>query len=125
MPDGRHPEAAFRPWCDPGGFVDDIRRANEHCEPPGSGPARSSAVITVDLDHLHPVFDGRWHRVVLDRLPGPDEIITTLCGQRRPVRYGTPADRLPAARTCWPCDLAFRRANGIAVPPNHPALATP
>jgi hypothetical protein len=30
-----------------------------------------SALIMVDLDRVHPVFDGRWHRVRLHRLPQP------------------------------------------------------
>jgi hypothetical protein len=82
-----------------------------------------SALIMVDLDQLHPVFDDRWHRVRLRRMPNPGELITTLCGRTEEVIYGTSADQVVTIRTCWSCDLVHRRDNDIAVLPTHPGLA--
>jgi hypothetical protein len=74
-----------------------------------------SALIMVDLDRVHPVFDGRWHRVRLHRLPQSGEEITTLCGRVEPVEYGATNERTFTVQMCWSCDLAYRRREGIGV----------
>jgi hypothetical protein len=81
-----------------------------------------SAVIMVDLDRVHPVFDGRWHRARLHQLPQPGEDITTLCGRVETVEYRATKEQTVTVLTCWPCDLAYRRQEGVAVLPTHPAL---
>ncbi|MEC3979425.1 zinc finger protein [Amycolatopsis sp. H20-H5] len=81
-----------------------------------------TARIYVDLDRVHPVFDGRWHRAHLRRMPDPGEEITTLCGRVEPVAYGALAERASLLLTCWGCDLVYRRQLGIAVPRDHPGL---
>jgi hypothetical protein len=82
-----------------------------------------SAQIMVDLDRVHPVSGGRWHRVArLQRLPQPGERIAMLCGRVEEAEYVS-AGGQDMATTCWACDLAYRRAHGIAVLPNHPALS--
>jgi hypothetical protein len=78
----------------------------------------------VNLELVHPVIDGRWHRVRLHKLPNPGELITTLCGQVEEVEYGT-GDRVVTLVPCWHCDLAYRRQEGIAVRLDHPGLAAP
>jgi hypothetical protein len=78
----------------------------------------------VDLERVHPVFGGRWHRVQLNKMPNPGELITTLCGQVEEVEYG-PEDRVVIVQTCWYCDLAYRRQEGIPVRPDHPGLTAP
>lgn len=80
------------------------------------------ALITIDLDQVHPVVEGRWHRVRLLRMPGPGELITMFCGQVEEVVYGTSKDQVITVRTWWACDLVYRRAEGIAVPSGHPGL---
>jgi len=74
-----------------------------------------SALIVVDLAQVHPEFDGRWHRVLLKRMPAPGESVTTLCGRTEPVVYGTSADRRAVRLTCWECDRRFRTARGLPV----------
>jgi hypothetical protein len=86
-----------------------------------------NARILIHLDAVHPVTHGRWHRVAyLRRLPHPGEVITMMCGESAPAEFvaAWPMDE-PALTTCWGCDLAYRRAIGIPVLPNHPALAHP
>jgi hypothetical protein len=84
-----------------------------------------SAQIMIDLDRVHPVFGGRWHRVAqLNRLPQPGERITMLCGRVEEAEYVSTAGQI-TAQTCWSCDLAYRRQEGISVMPNHPGLVQP
>lgn len=79
-----------------------------------------SALISIDLDNLQVVFDGRWHRVVADHFPERGEQIVTYCGATEVVEFavGPPA----YVNTCWGCDLAHRRKNGIPYLPDHPGL---
>jgi hypothetical protein len=84
-----------------------------------------SAHIKVDLDRVHPVFDGRWHRVVhLTRLPQQGDPITMMCGRVEIAEY-VGNDAQTPAQTCWGCDLEYRRQQGIPVLPDHPALVQP
>jgi hypothetical protein len=77
----------------------------------------------IDLDRVHPVSGGQWHRVApLQRLPQPGEQITMLCGQVEEAEYVS-AGQTVIVSTCWSCDLAYRRQQGIPVPPTHPGLA--
>jgi hypothetical protein len=80
---------------------------------------RPSAFVYLDLESVHPVIEGVWHRVRLTAFPAPGEVITMLCGavavaqfERRDQRCvrGTPT-------CCWSCDAVHRRARGIAVWP--------
>jgi hypothetical protein len=81
-----------------------------------------SAQITIDLNRVHPVSGGRWHRVVfLTQLPQPGEPITMMCGQTEEAEYVSTAAQTPT-ETCWGCDLAYRRQQGIPVLPDHPGL---
>jgi hypothetical protein len=81
-----------------------------------------NAWIMIDLDRIHPVSDGQWHRVArLPRLPQPGEQITMLCGQVEEAEYMNAGNQAPA-ETCWRCDLAYRRQEGIAIRPDHPGL---
>jgi hypothetical protein len=77
----------------------------------------------INLDHVHPVFDGRWHRVLLRRLPQPGEEITTFCGRVEVVEYVSAPDA-GVTKTCWACDLQYRRREGIPVLTTHPELLT-
>jgi hypothetical protein len=82
-----------------------------------------SARIMIDLDLVHPVSGGKWHRVAqLYRLPQPGEQITMLCGQIEEAEYVS-AEQSVIVPTCWSCDLAYRRQQGIPVLPTHPGLA--
>jgi len=83
-----------------------------------------SARITVDLDNVHPVFDGRWHRVWLTRMPAPGELIQTFCGRVEQAEYSERYDETVVPATCWTCDLVHRRQQGINVRPDHPGLGT-
>jgi hypothetical protein len=84
-----------------------------------------SAQIMVDLNRVHPVSGGRWHRVgCLTRLPQPGEPITMMCGQTEVAEYVSTAAQIPA-ETCWGCDLAYRRQQGIPIRPDHPGLVQP
>ncbi|MFD9895829.1 hypothetical protein [Amycolatopsis sp. NPDC058986] len=81
-----------------------------------------TAQIMVDLDRVHPVVDGRWHRALLTCIPGPGEVITTLCGRTEEVEYLPYSSAAPLATICWDCDLEYRVRHNIATLPNHPAL---
>ena len=81
-----------------------------------------SARVFVDLNRVYPVFDGCWHRVNLSRMPQPGEEITTFCGRREAVEYGESSERSGPILTCWGCDLAYRRQQGVEVLPDHPAI---
>jgi hypothetical protein len=68
-----------------------------------------TARILIDLDLVHAVSGGRWHRVAhLYRLPQPGEPITMLCGQVEEAEYVS-AEQTVIVSTCWSCDLAYRR----------------
>jgi hypothetical protein len=82
-----------------------------------------SARIMIDLDRVYPVFGGRWHRLARrQRVPQPGELITTLCGQVDEAEYVNAAEQTLTVQTCWPCDLAYRRLEGVMVLPTHPGL---
>lgn len=77
--------------------------------------------VFLDLDRLHLVANGERHRARLMRVPGPGELVVMLCGYADAVEYTHVPGEI-AVRTCWPCDLAYRRQLGIRVLPGHPAL---
>ena len=81
-----------------------------------------SAVISVSLNDVHPVIDGRWHRVYIERMPVPGEDITTFCGLTESVAFEGKNAQFTVP-TCWDCDLVYRRRNGIPYRPDHPGLA--
>jgi hypothetical protein len=76
-----------------------------------------SARIMIDLDRVHPVSGGQWHRVApLQRPPQPGERITMLCGQVEEAKYVSTTEQTVTVQTWWPClSLAIRRA-GAADP---------
>lgn len=83
-----------------------------------------TALIYVDIEALHPVIEGEWHRVDLHRVPMPGEKITMLCGVTAVAEFEDLVRRRDhPPHQCWGCDLAYRRRKGIAVPPEHPGLA--
>lgn len=86
-----------------------------------------SAVIYIDPQSIHPVINGEWHRTRLAAIPAPGQGITMLCGVVATATF-EPLDQRRAhgvPTQCWRCDLAYRRAHGIAVPPGHPGLKQP
>ncbi|MBB1158090.1 hypothetical protein [Amycolatopsis dendrobii] len=82
------------------------------------------ALIFIDLDHVHPVVDGVWHRALLDSVPDPGDDITMLCGLTAPAGFRPRDGRHPngALVTCVYCDYQYRNAHGIPIPSSHPAL---
>lgn len=73
-----------------------------------------TAIITVSLDYIHPVIDGRWHLIPrLEALPQPGETITTLCGITEPVAYQAKRELSVPARMCWDCDDKYRKSKGL------------
>jgi hypothetical protein len=67
-----------------------------------------TAIITVSLDHIHPVINGYWHLLPrLQALPQPGETITTLCGITEPVVYQAKQEQLLPPHTCWDCDREY------------------
>jgi hypothetical protein len=81
-----------------------------------------SVRIFLDLDTLHLVTNGQWHRASLRQVPQSGEQITMLCGLVESVEYGSKQDSPIAPGTCWHCDLVYRRREGIAYLANHPGL---
>jgi hypothetical protein len=82
-----------------------------------------SARIMIDLDRVYPVFGGRWHRA------GAATARATTgradhhpCGQVDEAEYVNAAEQTLTVQTCWPCDLAYRRLEGVMVLPTHPGL---
>ncbi|WP_328615147.1 hypothetical protein OHS18_46800 [Amycolatopsis sp. NBC_00355] len=71
----------------------------------------------IDLDKVHLIVDGRRHRASLSSAPAPGEEIDMFCGLTDSVSFTTAPEQL--VRTCWPCDLHYRRALGLAIPPTH------
>lgn len=45
-----------------------------------------------------------------------------LCGLVEVVEYTTDAEK--AVRTCWTCDLHYRRGLGLTIPPTHPGFTS-
>jgi hypothetical protein len=72
-----------------------------------------NALITVDLEHVHPVIDGRWHHAQLESLPQTGDMLTTLCGITEPVQYRATQDQVMTVHTCWDCDAIYRQLNGM------------
>ena len=69
-----------------------------------------SAIIALSLDHVHPVIDGQWHLLpVLEALPQPGEMITTLCGITETVEYQAKREQILPAHACWACDTEHRK----------------
>ncbi|MEV6878878.1 hypothetical protein [Amycolatopsis sp. NPDC051128] len=81
--------------------------------------------VRLDLDHLHLVAHGERHRARLSHVPRPGETITMLCGYADFVEYTDRSAGLVGVRTCWPCDLVYRRQVGVRVPADHPGLRRP
>jgi hypothetical protein len=79
--------------------------------------------IYLDLDKLHLVVNGLRHRAQLTHVPDPGERVTMLCGLVDVAAYTASPER--PARTCWTCDLRYRRNLGFAIPQTHPGLSEP
>lgn len=75
----------------------------------------SDAVIFVDLESLHPVIDGVYHRGRFTHVPRPGEEIELLCGTKASAGFKNLATR-GVVRTCEPCDLQYRKDKHIDVP---------
>ena len=83
-----------------------------------------NALIYLNLDHLHPVINGVWHHARFVAVPAPGDAITTLCGETA-VAVFEPTTRRGAhgpPLQCPFCDVAYRRACGLAIRPGHPGL---
>ncbi|MFD9890417.1 zinc finger protein [Amycolatopsis sp. NPDC059027] len=80
-----------------------------------------NALIYVNLDAVHPVVDGIWHRARFSHVPRPGEAITMLCGVSVVAEFdqGCQRDTHGVPRQCWDCDLVYRREHGIDPPPRH------
>ena len=78
-----------------------------------------SARIFVDLDTVHPVIDGTWHRARFRAFPQPGERIRMLCGTQADAEFGDMKERreTPGLRECESCTNAYRQLNGIAPVP--------
>lgn len=74
-----------------------------------------SALIYVDLAHVHPVIDGVWHRAQLVGMPAPGVAITMLCGESAAAEYHRLDQRRAhgAPTACPRCDLLYRRQHQI------------
>lgn len=85
-----------------------------------------NARTMVEMMHIRPVFDGKWHMTRLSRMPEPGEPITTYCGQTHEASYHDQQSQV-VVTTCWHCDLEYRRAHGIPWYGDrvHPALQDP
>ena len=74
-----------------------------------------SALIYIDLEHVHPIIDGVWHRAHLLAMPDPGQEITMLCGAIAPAEYHRLDERrqhgIPTE--CPRCDLLYRRRHNI------------
>ncbi|MFD9890723.1 zinc finger protein [Amycolatopsis sp. NPDC059027] len=83
-----------------------------------------SALIYLNLDAVHPVIDGRWHRARLTSVPRPGEQITMLCGVTADAEFEGPREHEVhgVPKQCWDCDLVYRREHGIDVLPQHPGI---
>lgn len=81
-----------------------------------------TALIYVDMEHVHPVINGVWHRAKLHGLPAPGTAMTMLCGESAAAEYRRLDERrahgVPTA--CPNCDQMYRRQLGI--PAQHGPL---
>lgn len=82
-----------------------------------------TAVIYVDLDSVHPVVDGEWHRARFQNMPQSGESVTMLCGLVASAEYERSDNRRRDAppTCCWACDRAYRQMVGIPVRSPAPA----
>ncbi|WP_370939355.1 hypothetical protein [Amycolatopsis sp. cg13] len=82
------------------------------------------ALIYLDLDHLHPVIDGVWHRACFVTFPVPGEAITTLCGETAAVAFEPLGKRreFGPPTQCPFCDVNYRRLRHLTIPKGHPGL---
>jgi len=93
----------------------------------GNGPIDDAdpgdAQIYLDLSAVRPVFDGRWHRVQLDRVPTTGERLTMLCGREKAVSFADAAERAAfgVPTCCYECDVVYRRSSGIEIRSGRPA----
>jgi hypothetical protein len=74
-----------------------------------------SALIYIDLDHVHPVIDGVWHMVNLAQMPIPGQALTMLCGRAEAAEYTTKDEirqRSGSLRMCLGCDAVYRARRG-------------
>lgn len=71
------------------------------------------AVIFVDLQAIHPVIDGEWHRITGVLKPG--QAFTTLCGISDTATFLPLSERRTheVPRQCDSCDVTYRRDHGI------------
>ncbi|MEV4604789.1 hypothetical protein AB0K15_46500 [Amycolatopsis sp. NPDC049253] len=83
-----------------------------------------TALIYIDPTAIHPVINGVWHRTTLAAIPAPGEGITMLCGETAAAEFEPLAERTAhgVPTQCPYCDVAYRRALGWTIPPNHPGL---
>jgi hypothetical protein len=84
-----------------------------------------TALIYIDPETIQPVIDGEWHRARLNVIPEPGQQITMLCGKTGAAAFEPVAHRRDhgAPKTCFECEAAFMREQGMPVPPNHPSRA--
>ena len=77
----------------------------------------------VEMPHVRPVIDGRWHITNLTRWPAPGATVTTICGVSETAEYSdTPPQEV--VRTCWHCDFVYRKEAGIPWYGSSPHPAT-
>ncbi|MEV6445981.1 hypothetical protein [Amycolatopsis sp. NPDC051716] len=82
-----------------------------------------NALIYIDLDSVHPVIDGVWHRASPTSMPDPGDRITMLCGAAAVAEY----ERLERRREhgtptmCPRCDVVYRQQKGIPPPRMRPS----
>lgn len=82
-----------------------------------------TATIYVDLDTVHPVINGEWHRARLQNMPQSGDPITMLCGLVATAEYER-RDNRPQGRPqtcCSACDREYRLQHGIPVRTPAPA----
>lgn len=74
-----------------------------------------SALIYIDLEHVHPVIDGVWHQIDLLQMPLPGQALTMLCGRTAAAEYTTKdavRQRGGSLRMCPRCDAIHRSRRG-------------
>lgn len=78
-----------------------------------------TAMIYVDLAHVHPVIDGVWHFAALQRMPQSGEPVRMMCGVSAVAAYERIENRVSAGHNngpptaCRKCDEIVRRQKGI------------
>ncbi len=72
-----------------------------------------AALIYLDTQTVHPVINGKWHR--LAGALEPAEAITTLCGITDTPMFMPLSERRSHGipRQCDECDTIYRRGHGI------------